>query len=144
MVWHLVVDGFTSAPRRSTDQFRTCWTAGRDDQAAVPAAGARVRSCAAFTHSLRVARVVPLRSRSGKLAMLALRLAVVALAFSASVLHTAADAVTFLGSTTMAATLALSALPVGSPALTQLAGGDSGTCGVTTTIQLSDTISSIM
>jgi len=88
--------------------------------------------------------VVTLRSLSGQLAMLALRLAIVALAVSASVPHTAANVVTSLGSTTMAATLALSSLPVGSPALTQLAGGISGICGVTTTIRLSDTISSLM
>ena len=74
----------------------------------------------------------------------ALRLLIVALAVSASVPRTAADAVISLGSTTMATTRALSALPAGSPAVTQMAGGDPGSCGVTATIQSADTVASIM
>ncbi len=73
-----------------------------------------------------------------------LRLLIVALALSAAVPRTAADAVTSLGTTTMAATLALSSVPVGSLQVTKLAGGNSGSCGVTATVQLSDTIDSIM
>ena len=74
----------------------------------------------------------------------ALRLLIVALALSATVPRTAADAVTSLGSTTMAATLALSSVPVGSLQITKLAGGNSGACGVTATVQPSDTIASVM
>ena len=74
----------------------------------------------------------------------ALRLVLVVLAVSVSLPRTVADAVTSLGSTTMAATLALSSLPVGSPAITQLAGGDPGSCGVTATIQPGDTADAIM
>ena len=74
----------------------------------------------------------------------ALRLLMVALALSATLPRTAADAVTSLGSTTMAATLALSSAPVGTLQVTKLAGGSSGTCGVTATVQLGDTVDSIM
>ena len=74
----------------------------------------------------------------------ALRLFIVALALSAAVSRTAADAVTSLGTTTMAATLALSSVPVGSLQVTKLAGGNSGGCGVTATVRKTDTVASIM
>ncbi len=74
-----------------------------------------------------------------------LRLLIVALAFGAAVPRTAADAVTGLGSTAMAVTMALSSLPAGSPAITKLVGGgDPSTCGMTATVQSIDTIASIM
>ena len=56
----------------------------------------------------------------------------------------AGDTVIDLSDTATATTLALSSLPVGSLAITELAGGDPGNCGVTATVQPADTVNSIM
>ena len=74
----------------------------------------------------------------------ALRLLVVALAVSVPLPHANAQMVTSMGPTTMAVTAAQSTLPIGSPALTQPASTIASSCGLTTTIQPTDTVNSIM
>ena len=74
----------------------------------------------------------------------ALRLLVVALAVSVAMPPASAQMVTSMGPTTMAATAAQSTLPIGSPAITQPAAAIASSCGLTTTVQSIDTVSSIM
>ena len=73
----------------------------------------------------------------------ALRLLVVALAVSAAIPAASAQWVSNLGATAMAATAAQSTLPLASMAITQPATTFASSCGLTTTVQSTDTPASI-